>query len=51
MTAEQSPDLDEENPGRATELGNACVREQTTRAWLVESGEVFGMSKGAKFLV
>ena len=51
MTAEQNPGLDEENPGRATELGNACVREQTARAWLVESGEVFGMSKGAKFLV
>ena len=51
MTAKQSPDLDEENPGRAIELGNACVREKTARAWLVESGEVFGMSKGAKFLV
>ena len=44
-----NPELDDGNPGRATELGDACVREQTARAWLVERGEVFGMSKGAKF--
>ena len=46
----RNPDLDDGNPGRTTELGDAGVREQTARAWLVESGEVFGMSKGAKFL-
>ena len=43
-------ELDDENPGRAPELGDACVREQTVRAWPVKRGEVVGMSKGAKFL-
>ena len=42
--------LDDENPGRAIELGDACVREQTARAWIVKRGEVVGMSKGTKFL-
>ena len=45
-----SPELDDENPGRATELEDACVREQTARAWHVKCGEVIGMSKGAKYL-
>ena len=43
-------ELDDENPGRATELEDACVREETARAWPVKRGEVVGMSKGAKFL-
>ena len=35
MTAEGSnPDLDDGNPGRATDLGNACVRAQPVRACL-----------------
>ena len=32
----KNPELDAENPGRATELGDACVREQTARAWPVK---------------
>ena len=42
-TVEQNPGLDEETLAEATELVKACVREQTARAWLVESQEVFGI--------
>ena len=49
MTVDNNPKLDDGNLGRATELGDACVREKTARAWLVEHGELFRMSKGAKF--
>ena len=31
-----NPELNDGNPGSATELGDACVREQTARAWPVE---------------
>ena len=53
MTAKISnPDLDDGNPGRATELGNACVREnnrlglaygQWRRVWNVKGHKTWGL--------
>ena len=36
LIADNNPELDNRNPSRATDLGNACERKQTARAQLVE---------------
>ena len=43
LIADNQSGLDTGNPGRATDLGNACERKQTARALLVGWQKAYGI--------